>query len=88
MRKKKLLLSHETLYIDDNGLSTVSISRHRHVKTGVSMFSLDLDNVPVVTCDNYFFLREILNYLPDFVRNLLSDCSQTQTFSKSDFMEV
>lgn len=61
MKKRKPILSHVILDTYVSSFSVIDIEKHTDVRTGISMFSLNSDNVPVITCDNYMFLHDLLD---------------------------
>lgn len=73
MKKRKLLISHDVLKVFDSSdsLFSVQLTRHTQTKTGMTLYSLDLNNVPVVTCDSYIFLCELLDSDFDVVLSVL-----------------
>lgn len=83
--KLKRIIKHDLLYrylVED---SVIDIVKHVDVKTGISMYSLNLDDTPVVTCDNYKFLACICEYCDDFfLEDILSDIMIDYTLSKSE----
>ena len=63
----------------------IDIVKHVDVKSGISMYSLNLDGTPVVTCDNYRFLVRICEYCDlSVIEDILSDIIIDYTLSKSE----
>lgn len=91
MKKRKPLISHEVLDVCDSSdsLFSIQITKHTQIKTGISLFSLDLNNVPVVTCDSYIFLCELLDSDFDIVLSVLKivcgiSCLTNSSFESED----
>lgn len=61
MKKRKPILSHVILDTYVTSTSVIDIEKHTDIKSGLSMFSINNDKVPVVTCDNYLFLHDLLD---------------------------
>lgn len=61
MKKRKPILSHVILDTYVSSFSVIDIEKHTDVRTGLSMYSLNSDKVPVITCDNYLFLHELFD---------------------------
>ena len=61
MKKCNPLLSHVILDTYVSSFSVIDIEKHTDVRTGFSMYSLNSDKVPVITCDDYIFLHELLD---------------------------
>lgn len=59
MKNRKPILLHEILDTYVSSSSVIDIEKHTDVRTGISMFTLNFDKVPVVTLDNYVFLLEL-----------------------------
>lgn len=88
MKKPKLILSHTILDTFVSSSSLIEIERHRDVKTGITMFSLNIDNKPVVTCDNYLFLRSLFDVIDiEDMSVLLDTISIYQCLTKSESEE-
>lgn len=87
MKKRKHLFSSEVLKVCDSSdlLFSIQLTKHTQLKTGISMFSLDLNNVPVVTCDSYFFLCELLDSDFDVVLSALKIVSGISCLTNSSF---
>lgn len=86
MKKKNMQLIHESVYSLDVNDSVIEIVRHTHFKSGVAMYSLDLNGVPLVTCDNYIFLKEVVDFCPCAILDTLINVSHIRgvTISKSE----
>lgn len=85
MKKPKLILSHTILDTFVSSSSLIEIERHRDVKTGITMFSLNIDKKPVVTCDNYLFLRSLFDVIDiEDMCDLLDTISIYQCLTKSE----
>lgn len=88
MKKPKLILSHTILDTFVSSSSLIEIERHRDVKTGITMFSLNIDKKPVVTCDNYLFLRSLFDVIDiQDMSDLLDTISIYQCLTKSESEE-
>ena len=61
MKKRKPILSHVIIDTYVTSTSVIDIEKHTDIKTGISMFSINIDKVPVVTCDNYLFLCDLFD---------------------------
>lgn len=63
MKKRKLLVKSSELssWCPDGCVDIVSLMKHTQLKTGISMYSLDVNGVPVITCNSFVFLRELMN---------------------------
>lgn len=61
MKKRKPILSHVILDTYVSCDSVIDIEKHTDLKSGISMYSINLDKIPVVTCDNYIFLHDLLD---------------------------
>lgn len=87
MKKRKQLISSEVLKVCDSSdsLFSIQVTKHTQTKTGLSMFSLDLNNVPVVTCDSYIFLCELLDSDFDVVLSVLKIVCGLRCLTKSSF---
>ena len=85
MIKSKLILAHTILDTFVTSSSLIEIERHKDVKTGITMFSLNIDKIPVVTCDNYLFLRSLFDVVDlDDMCYLLDTISIYQCLTKSE----
>lgn len=83
--KLKRIIKHDLLFRFLGDESVISIVKHVDVKTGISMYSLNLDDTPVVTCDNYKFLANICEYCePSVIEDILSDILIDYTLSKCE----
>lgn len=87
MKKRKQLISSEVLKVCDSSdsLFSIQVTKHTQTKIGISMFSLDLNNVPVVTCDSYIFLCELLDSDFDVVLSVLKIVCGLRCLTKSSF---
>lgn len=63
MKKRKLLVKSTELssWCPGDCADIVSLTKHTQMKTGISMYSLDLNGEPVITCDSFVFLCELMN---------------------------
>ena len=85
MKKPKLILSHTILDTFVSSSSLIEIERHKDVKTGITMFSFNIDKKPVVTCDNYLFLRSLFDVIDiEDMSDLLDTISIYQCLTKSE----
>lgn len=85
MKKRKLLVKStelSTWYSDDFG-NSVSLMKHTQMKTGISMYSLDLDGEPVITCDSFVFLCELMDRDFDLVLGILKVVLDLRIFTYS-----
>lgn len=75
MKKRKLLVKSTELssWCPDGCVDTVSLMKHTQCKTGISMFSLNLDGEPVVTCDSPDFLKMLVDRDFELVHSILCD---------------
>lgn len=88
MKKRQLILSHTILDTFVSSSALIEIERHRDVKTGITMFSLNIDKKPVVTCDNYLFLRSLFDVIDiEDMSDLLDTISIYQCLTKSESEE-
>lgn len=87
MKKRNLLISHEVLKVCDSSdsLFSIQVTKHTQTKTGISLFSLDLNNVPVVSCDSYIFLCELLDSDFDVVLSVLKIVCGIRCLTNSSF---
>lgn len=87
MKKRNPLISHEVLRVCDSSdsLFSIQVTKHTQTKTGISLFSLDLNNVPVVTCDSYIFLCELLDSDFDVVLSVLKIVCGLRCLTNSPF---
>lgn len=87
MKKRNPLISHEVLKVCDSSdsLFSIQVTKHTQTKTGISLFSLDLNNVPVVTCDSYIFLCELLDSDFDVVLSVLKIVCGIRCLTNSSF---
>lgn len=87
MKKRNPLITHEVLKVCDSSdsLFSIQVTKHTQTKTGISLFSLDLDNVPVVTCDSYIFLCELLDSDFDVVLSVLKIVCGIRCLTNSSF---
>lgn len=86
-KKKKLLLKHEVIFWSPSNFGEITITKHSDLKTGVTMYTLDLDDVPCITCDNLFFLTDVVIFDSEFIGERLSiilDSRSTMSFSESE----
>lgn len=85
MKKRKLLISSSVLKACDSSDSIfrIEVTKHTQCKTGISLYSLDLNGVPVVTCDSYNFLAELLDTDFDFVLQVLKNVYNVRCFISS-----
>ena len=90
-RKRKLLLTHSQVekFITSDGILTVTA--HRDCRTGLSLYSVDLDGVPVITCDNKYLLCVLCQdhgeWLVEELADILMYRDIEQTFSHSESEE-
>ena len=63
MKKRKLLVKSLIIstWTSDDFANDITLVKHTQMKTGISMYSLDLNGEPVITCDSFFFLNELVN---------------------------
>ena len=78
MKKRKQLISSEILYTwsfpDFYPVAfPITLVKHTQCKTGISMFSLNLDGEPVVTCDSSDFFKMLVDKDFDLVHSILCD---------------
>lgn len=59
--KKKMLLSHSVIESWGDDVDSIELVKHTQLKTGFSMYSFDLNGEPVITCDSFVFLRELMD---------------------------
>ena len=87
MKKRNPLISHDVLKVCDSSdsLFSIQVTKHTQTKTGISLFSLDLNNVPVVTCDSYIFLCELLDFDFDVVLSVLKIVCGIRFLTNSSF---
>lgn len=71
--KKKMLLSHSVIESWGDDVDSIELVKHTQLKTGFSMYSFDLNGEPVITCDSFVFLRELMNLCDfSFILDILS----------------
>lgn len=87
MKKRNPFISHDVLKVCDSSdsLFSIQLTRHTVAKTGMTLYSLDLNNVPVVTCDSYIFLCELLDSDFDVVLSVLKIVSGISCLTNSSF---
>lgn len=80
MKKRKPILSHVILdtwcapdYLEAPFSFKVSLVKHTQCRTGISMYSLNIDGEPVITCDSPDFLRMLLDRDFELVHSVLCD---------------
>lgn len=77
MKKRKVLINHEEIarwnFGDDdvNVVCSVILNKHTDMRSGYSMFSLNLNDVPVVTCDCCDFLEQVMDIDPNLLYRIL-----------------
>ena len=87
MKKRKLLVKStelSTWYSDERG-DSVSLMKHTQMKTGISMYSLHLNGEPVITCDSFVFLSELMNRDFDLVLDILNVVLDLRNFTLANF---
>lgn len=87
MKKRNPLVLHDVLKVYDSSdsLFSIQLTRHTMSKTGRTMYSLDLNNFPVVTCDSYIFLCELLDSDFDVVLSVLKIVCGISSLTNSSF---
>ena len=78
MKKRKQLISSERLktwYSPDYApyMYTITLTKHTQCRTGISMYTLDLDGEPVVSCDSFDFLCSLVDKDFHFMTAVLSE---------------
>lgn len=80
MKKRKLLVSSTILdswvspdYLESPFSFKITLVKHTQCKTGISMFSLNLDGEPVITCDSFDFLKMLVVKDFELVHSILCD---------------
>lgn len=77
MKKKKFIIKHEVINtwgIIDSELHVdcdVNLVEHTDCRTGVKMYSLDIDDCPVVTSDSKDFLEKVFDFDPNGIFDIL-----------------
>ena len=88
MKKRKSILSHVILDTYVSSFSVIDIEKHTDVRTGISMYSLNSDKVPVITCDNYMFLHYLLDkFDTDEIGFILDNVCIYRTLTRSESEE-
>lgn len=87
MKKRKLLVKSTELstWYSNNGVDIVSLMKHTQMKTGISMYSLDLNGEPVISCDSFVFLRELMYRDLELVIYILKDVLDLRNCTLSNF---
>lgn len=77
MKKCKPILKHDViktwgifesyLHVD----CVVNLVEHTDCRTGVKMYSLDIDDYPVVTSDSKVFLEKVVDFDPNGIFDIL-----------------
>ena len=87
MKKRKFLVKSTELltwYSDEMG-DSVSLVKHTQLKTGISMYSLHLNGEPVITCDSFVFLGDLMNRDFDLVLDILKDVFDLRNYTLANF---
>lgn len=86
MKKRKQLISSVVLKtcLSDDFRYKIQVVKHTQMKTGISMYSLNLNDLPVVTCDSFVFLCELLDTDFDVVFSVLKIILDLNGFTLSD----
>lgn len=80
MKNRKMLVSSTILdtwvpsdFSEEPFCFKITLVKHTQVKTGISMFSLNLDDEPVITCDSSIFLKKLVTMEFETVYDILCD---------------
>lgn len=88
MKKRKPILSHDILDTYVSSSFVIDIEKHTDIKTGISLFSLNFNAVPVISCDNYLFLHELFyTFDIDDLALILDKVCNYRTFTRSESEE-
>ena len=90
MKKRKHLITSTVLdtWFSPDLSHRITLTKHTQIKSGISMFSLDLNGLPVVTFDHPIFLKNLVDEDFDLVYSVLLDVCElrngTLSFSESE----
>lgn len=86
-KKRKSLISSWVLKtcLSSDSRFKVQVTKHTQCKTGISMYSLDLNGLPVVTCDSFIFLCELLDTDFALVLSVLKKTCELRNLTLSTF---
>lgn len=90
MKKRKHFITSTVLdtWVSPDSFLTVTLTKHTQIKSGISMFSLDLNGEPVVTCDSPIFLKNLVDEDFELASSVLLDVFEfrngTLSFSESE----
>lgn len=71
-RNKKLMFRHEIVFrCDSADVGEIRITKHSDCKTGVTMYSIDLNGEFCVFCDNFIFLVRVIESDPNLIGHVL-----------------
>lgn len=88
MKKRKPIISHVILDTYFSSCSVIDIEKHTDVRTGISMFTVNSDKVPVITCDNFLFLQELfVTFDIDELASILDKVCIFRTLTRSESEE-